>query len=186
MLTEKLAKGLTEQQLRELIIKQGKKANRNITTIRAKGLGDLSGVMQAKIEPYLRKHGRTNKHGEQVFKLGAGKNATKQDMIDLLLNIQYFNSRVGTASKVVKRAKEQAKRFAIDLTDVKKFWKLYEYGYNAVGYRVDSEVLQEIIKNRLRAGQKESSIKAAIRRAADAADNADDYLTKFSGSGRWI
>lgn len=185
MLTEKLAQSLTEQQLKELIKKQGERANRNLKNIRAKGLTEYSGVMQAKIEPFLSKHGRKTKTGEKVFPTATrGKN--KQQLIKQLLNIQYFNSRVGTATEVLKKAEKQADEQNIDVSDVVKLWRLYKYGYNTVGYRVDSDTLLTVIKNRIRAGQKDDSIKRAIRRAAQKADNATDMLTRFSAGGKWI
>ena len=185
MLTEKLAQSLTEQQLRELIKKQGERANRNLKNIRAKGLTEYSGVMQAKIEPFLSKHGRKTKAGEKVFPT-ATKGKNKQQLIKQLLNIQYFNSRVGTATEVLKKAEKQADEQNIDVSDVVKLWRLYKYGYNTVGYRVDSDTLLTVIKNRIRAGQKDDSIKRAIRRAAQKADNATDMLTRFSAGGKWI
>ena len=185
MLSEKLAQSLTEQQLRDLIKLQGRRANRNLTKIRTKGVAELSGAMQSKVEPYLKRHGRTNRANEKVFQT-ATKGKTKRELITQLLNIQYFNEHVGTITKIKKRAEQTAKDFQIDLSDVKRFWRLVKYGYNSVGYRVDSGALTDIIRNRIRAGQKDDTIRRAIRRASERADNADDYLTTFSNEGKWI
>lgn len=185
MLSEKWAKQLTEAQLRELIRKQGRKANRNLLNIRQKKLSGLSGAMKQKIEPYLRKHGRQTQKG-LVFKTSLPKNASKSKLINTLLNIQYFNRYVGTATKVKKEAEEKAKRQNIDIEDIARFWTLYSYGLNAVGYKVDSGALMQIIEQRIRGGQSDRTIKNAIRKAAAKADNATDYLTILSEGGRWI
>ena len=100
MLTEKLAKTLTEQQLRDLIKQQGKTANRRLTSLYNKGLEKQSGAYIVKTSPYLQKSGRTNKRGQQVFKTSMPKTATKDELVTNLLNIQYYNQYIGTAARV--------------------------------------------------------------------------------------
>lgn len=186
MLTEKLAKSLTEQQLRELIRQQGKTANRRLTSLRKKGLENQSGAYITKTSPFLKKSGRTNKAGQQVFKTSMPKNATKDELIKNLLNIQYYNTHIGTAANVKKKATRTAKKFGIDIEDTQKFWDLVKWGYNSVGYKVPSDALQKIISERMRAGQSPKAIKAALTRAANLAENGDDFITRFSSRGKWL
>ena len=186
MLTEKLAKTLTEQQLRQLIKEQGATANRRLTSLYSHGLQKQSGAFIVKTSPYLQKSGRTNKKGQQVFQTSMPKNATKEQLITNLLNIQYYNSYIGTAAKVKKKAKATAKRYNIDIENSAEFWQLVEYGYNSVGYKIDSDNIQKIVSERLRRGQSPKAIKAAITRAAKQAANGDDFISKFGGGGRWL
>ena len=186
MLTEKLAKTLTEQQLRQLIKEQGATANRRLTSLYSHGLQKQSGAFIVKTSPYLKKSGRTNKKGQQVFQTSMSKTATKEQLITNLLNIQYYNSYIGTAAKVKKKAKATAKRYNIDIENSAEFWKLVEYGYNSVGYKIDSDNIQKIVAERLRRGQSTKAIKAAITRAAKQAANGDDFISKFGGGGRWL
>lgn len=186
MLTEKLAKTLTEQQLRQLIREQGTKANRRLISLYTHGLEKQSGAFIVKTSPYLTKSGRTNKQGQQVFKTSMPKNATKEQLITNLLNIQYYNSYIGTALKVKKKAKATAKRYKIDIEDTREFWDLVKYGYNSVGYKIDSDNIQKIVSERLRAGQTAKTIKQAITRAAKQAANGDSFISKFGGGGKWL
>lgn len=186
MLTEKLAKTLTEKQLRELIRQQGTKANRRIQSLYRQGLENQSGAFIVKTSPYLKKSGRTNKAGQQVFKTAMPKTATKEQLVTNLLNIQYYNTYIGTATNVKRKSKKTAKRYGIDVSDTAKFWQLVKYGYNSVGYKIDSDMIQKIVSERLRAGQSAKAIKSAITRAANAADNGDDFLSKFGGGGKWL
>ncbi len=186
MLTEKLAKTLTEKQLRQLIREQGAKANRRITSLYRQGLQNQSGAFTVKTSPYLQKAGRTNKAGQQVFKTSMPKNATKEQLVTNLLNIQYYNTYIGTAAKVKKKAKATAKRYGVDITETAEFWELVKYGYNSVGYKIDSGMIQKIVAERIRAGQSARAIKGQITRAANAASSGDDFISKFGGGGRWL
>ena len=188
MLTEKLANTLTAQQLRELIKKEGYKANRNLRNIRKAGLDAQSLVMERKYDPYLRKHGRTDKQGEKVFSTSFKKSTRKSTLVRELLNIQSFNREIGTKTRLQKKVEKYKKRLDIEDEDVKKVNDLLNYGYDAVGFRIDSQILEEIITNRVRAGQSKKTIKEAIRRATALAENADDYLDILSRKrgGKWI
>ena len=184
MLTEKLAQTLTEEQLKKLIKKQGAKANRNLINIRKKGADKFSGVMQTKVEPYLRKHGRQSKNGLVYPTATRGK--SKQALVNQLLNIQYFNTYIGTASKILEKASKMAKEYNIEMDDVTRLWDLVEQGFQSVGYKVDSDVMIKIVRNRIRAGQNDKTIKNALREAVEKTDNATDMLTHFSEGGVWI
>ena len=186
MLTEKLAKTLSEQQLRELIKQQGKTANRRLTSLFNKGLEKQSGAYIVKTSPYLAKSGRTNKHGQQVFKTSMSKTATKDELVTNLLNIQYYNQYIGTAARVKKKAKTTASKFGVSLKETSEFWNLVQYGYNSVGYKIDSENIQKIVSERMRAGQSPAAIKAQITRAAKAATSGDDFISRFGGGGKWL
>lgn len=186
MLTEKLAKTLTEQQLRQLIREQGTTANRRLMSLYTHGLEKQSGAFIVKTSPYLAKSGRVNKKGRTVFQTSMPKNATKEQLITNLLNIQYYNTYIGTAAKVKKKANATAKRYNIDIKDSAEFWKLVEYGYNSVGYKIDSESIQKIVAERMRRGQSPKGIKAAITRASKQASSGDDFVSRFGGGGRWL
>ena len=186
MLTEKLAKTLSEEQLRQLIKQQGQTANRRIRSLYKHDLVQQSGAFITKIEPHLRKSGRVNKAGELVFKTSMPKNATKNELVKNLLNIQYYNAYIGTAARVKRRAKATAKKFGVDLSDTKTFWKLVNYGFNSVGYKIDSDSIQKIVSERMRAGQSSRAIKAALTRAKNRAESGDDFISKFSGGGKWL
>lgn len=186
MLTEKLAKTLSEQQLRDLIKQQGKTANRRLLSLYSKGLEKQSGAYIVKTSPYLRKSGRTNKHGQQVFKTSMPKNASKDELVKNLLNIQYYNTHIGTAARVKKKAQSTAKRFGVSLDETREFWKLVQYGYNSVGYKIDSDMIQKIVSERMRAGQSPAAIKGQITRAANAAASGDDFISRFGGGGKWM
>lgn len=184
MLTEKLAQTLTEEQLKKLIKQQGAKANRNLINIRKKGADKFSGVMQTKVEPYLRKHGRQSKNG--LVYPTATQGRSKQELVNQLLNIQYFNSYVGTVSKIIEKASKLAEEYNIEMDDVTRLWDLVKYGYQSVGYKVDSDVIIKIVRNRIRAGQDDETIKNALREATEQTDNATDMLTHFAEGGVWI
>lgn len=186
MLTEKLAKTLSEQQLRDLIKQQGKTANRRLTSLYNKGLEKQSGAYIVKTSPYLAKSGRTNKHGQQVFKTTMPKNASKDELVTNLLNIQYYNQYIGTAARVKKKAKATASKYGVSLKETSEFWKLVEYGYNSVGYKIDSESIQKIVSERMQAGQSIAAIKGQITRAAKAATSGDDFISRFGGGGKWL
>ena len=186
MLTEKLAKTLSEQQLRDLIKQQGKTANRRLSSLYAKGLEKQSGAYIIKTAPYLQKDGRTNKKGQQVFKTSMPKTATKDELVKNLLNIQYYNTHIGTAARVKKKAQSTAKRFGVSLDETREFWKLVQYGYNSVGYKIDSDMIQKIVSERMRAGQSPTAIKGQITRAANAASSGDDFISRFGGGGKWL
>lgn len=186
MLTEKFAKTLTEQQLRELIKKQGQTANRRLSSLYQKGLTKQSGAFITKTNPYLQKSGRTNKKGQQVFKTSMPKNASKDELVKNLLNIQYYNSFIGTAAKVKKKAGATAKRYGINPEDTTEFWKLVNAGYQSVGYKIDSESIQKIVAERMKRGQTAKTIKAALTRAANQANNGDDFISRFSAGGKWL
>lgn len=186
MLTEKLAKTLSEKQLRDLIKQQGKTANRRLTSLYNKGLEKQSGAYIVKTSPYLRKSGRTNKHGQQVFKTSMPKNASKDELVKNLLNIQYYNTHIGTAARVKKRAQMTANRYGVSLEETREFWQLVQYGYNSVGYKIDSEMIQKIVSERMRAGQSARAIKGQITRAAKLATSGDDFISRFSGGGKWL
>ena len=186
MLTEKLAKTLSEQQLRELIKQQGKTANRRLTSLYTKGLEKQSGAYIIKTAPYLQKEGRINKKGQQVFKTSMPKTATKDELVKNLLNIQYYNQYIGTAARVKKKAKSTASRYGVTLNETSTFWKLVQYGYNSVGYKIDSDMIQKIVSERMNAGQSARGIKAQITKAANAASSGDDFITRFGGGGKWL
>lgn len=186
MLTEKLAKTLSEQQLRDLIKQQGKTANRRLTSLYSKGLEKQSGAYIVKTSPFLQKDGRTNKHGQQVFKTSMPKTATKDELVRNLLNIQFYNQYIGTAARVKKKAKATANKFGVSLKETSEFWALVQYGYNSVGYKIDSDMIQKIVSERMNAGQSARSIKAQITRAAKAAASGDDFISRFGGGGRWL
>lgn len=186
MLTEKLAKSLTEQQLRELIKKQGQKANRRLTSVYKKGLEKQSGAYIIKTAPFLRGEGRTNKKGQLVFKTSMPKNATKQELIDNLLNIQYYNTYIGTARRIGKKSQSTVKRFGVSINEVNIFWELVQYGYNSVGYKIASKQIQRIVAERMGKGQTSQGIKSAITQAANKAKSGGDFLTQFSGGGKWL
>lgn len=186
MLTEKLAKTLSEQQLRELIKQQGKTANRRLASLYTKGLEKQSGAYIIKTAPYLTKEGRTNKKGQQVFKTSMSKTATKDELVKNLLNIQYYNQYIGTAARVKKKAKSTAARYGVTLNETSAFWNLVQYGYNSVGYKINSDMIQKIVSERMAAGQSARAIKAQITKAANAASSGDDFITRFSGGGKWL
>lgn len=186
MLTEKLAKTLSEQQLRDLIKQQGKTANRRLTSLYTKGLEKQSGAYIIKTAPYLKKEGRTNKKGQQVFKTSMPKTATKDELVKNLLNIQYYNQYIGTAARVKKKAKSTAARYGVTLNETSTFWNLVQYGYNSVGYKIDSDMIQKIVSERMTAGQSARAIKAQITKAANAASSGDDFITRFGGGGKWL
>lgn len=186
MLTEKLAKTLSEQQLRDLIKQQGKTANRRLSSLFDKGLDKQSGAYIVKIAPYLKDEGRTNKKGQQIFKTIMPKTATKDELVKNLLNIQFYNQYIGTAARVKKKSKLTAKRFKVSLTETAKFWELVAYGYNSVGYKIDSGNIQKIVAERMAAGHSPSAIKGQITRAAKAASSGTDFISRFSKGGTWL
>ena len=195
MLTEKMAATLSEEQLRQLIKMQGKRANKNLAKIRQpyksgknkvdiNGVtyADLSGVFAKKINPYLQKHG--TKSGGFVLNPKAG--TKKKDLITELLNIQYYNEKIGTPADIIRRAENTANEYGVDIENQARFWELVRKGFDAVGYRVDSDSILKIVSERMRAGQTGRGIKAAITRAANAADSGDDYIARFSKGGKWL
>lgn len=186
MLTEKLAKTLSEKQLRDLIKIQGKTANRRLTSLYNKGLEKQSGAYIVKTSPYLRKSGRTNKRGQRVFKTSMPKNASKDELVTNLLNIQFYNHYIGTAARVKKKSEKTAARVGIDVKDTVEFWELVEHGYNSVGYKIDSDNIQKIVAERMKAGMPPASIKAQLTLAAKAAQNGTDFITKFGKGGLWL
>lgn len=182
MLSEKLAKTLSEKQLKQLIKMQGAKANKNLRGIKAANVENLSGAYVTKTAPYLQKHGTSR----GAFRVRYGKNESKDNLIQALLNIQYFNEKIGSAEKVKERAQETADKFGIDIEDTQAYWRLVRYGFNSVGYRIDSDSIMKIVAERMRHRQTERGIKSAITRAANLAENGDDYLTHFSQGGKWL
>lgn len=186
MLTEKLANTLTEKQLRELIKKQGQTANRRLTSLYDKGLTNRSGAFITKTEPYLRESGRTNKKGQQVFKTSMPENVSKGELVKNLLNIQYYNSYIGTAARVKKKSNATAKRYKLKPEDAPEFWKLVKMGFQSVGFKVDSKNVQRIVAERMKKGEDEETIAEAIKNAAEKAKNGDSFISRFSDGGTWL
>lgn len=195
MLSEKMAATLSEEQLRQLIKMQGKRANKNLAKIRQPyksgknkvdidgvTYADLSGVFTTKVNPYLKKHG--TKQG--TFILSPKSGTKKSDLITELLNIQYFNEKVGTPAEIIRRAENVSNDYGVDVTDQVRYWDLVRKGFNAVGYRIDSESIMKIVAERMRAGQTDRGIKSAITRAANMAESGDDYISRFSKGGKWL
>ena len=120
------------------------------------------------------------------FRVRFPKNTSKAKLIMNLLNIQYFNEKVGDAERVRKKAQETADKYNIDVEDTREFWRLVRAGFDATGYRVDSDTILKIISERMRHGQTARGIKTAITKAAKLALNADEYITKFSKGGKWL
>ena len=183
MLSEKLAMTLTEKQLRQLISMQGKTANKNLRSIRTEKVENLSGAYIKKTAPYLNKY--STKSGKN-FRVSMPSNASKKQLVNALLNIQYFNEKIGTAEKVKAKAQHTADEYGIDIEDTAKFWDLVRAGFDSVGYRVDSDSILKIVSERLRNGQSARGIKVAITRAANAAESGDDFISKFSKGGKWL
>ena len=182
MLSEKLAATLSEKQLRDLIKIQGKKANVNLRGIHSAQVETLSGAFVSKVEPYLLKNGTA----KNEFRVRYNKQTPKKQLITALLNIQYFNEHIGTAEQIKKRAEETAKKYKLDIEDTSEYWKLVRAGFDATGYRVDSDSIMKIVAERMRAGQTSRGIKTAITKAAKAANDANEYITKFSKGGHWL
>lgn len=193
MLTEKLAKTLSEEQLRQLIKIQGGYANANLSQIHQTyipkdapdnatpvKISELSGVFAVKTQPYLQKHGVNG-----AFDLNP-KNATKKQLIDELLNIQYYNEKIGSPAQIIARAERTAKEYNVDVTDTAEYWRLVRRGMESTGFKVDSGTVEKIVAQRMRAGKSEHGIKIAIGIAASKAKNGTDFLTRFSGAGKWL
>ena len=195
MLSEKLARTLSETQLRQLIKMQGAKANKSISQLgklykpknapdnaKPVEIKELSGVFAIKTEPYLKKHGTT----AGGFKLTPAKDATKQELIDELLNIQYYNEKIGTPAQIIARAERTANDYGVDITDTAEYWRLVRKGLNSTGFKIDSGSVEKIVAERMRAGKTERGIAISIGMAAKKADNGTDFITRFSGGGKWL
>lgn len=183
MLSEKLAMSLSEKQLRQLISKQGKAANQLLKELKTSGAAELSGVYTRKYIPYLKQHG-TKKGG---FYTRPAKSTNKETLVNQLLNIQYFNSTLKSVEHVKQHAAEVAQEYNFaDEDELKGYWKLVRYGMDACGYRVDSDTVQKIVRERMRAGQTTRGIKRAITLASKDATSGDDYITKLSKGGVWL
>ena len=183
MLSEKLALTLSEKQLRELISKQGKKANDLLRELKTTGAADLSGVFVRKYIPYLQQHG--TKKGE--FYTRPSKATSKTALVNQLLNIQYFNSTLKSVEHVKEQAAEKAKEYHFaSEDDLKGYWKLVRYGMDSSAFRADSGTIEKIIQERMRAGQTYRGIKGMITRAANAADNGTEYIDILSRGGIWL
>lgn len=178
---EKFLKKFTVRQLQQLIREQGKTANDKLSEIRESGASALSPVYIRKYEPYLSQFGTKTK---QMFSLsGEGK---KADLINRLQNIQSFNASIGNSEQIKEQAQKEADRVGVEIEDLKEYWRLVHYGYDAVAYRVDSGSIQTIVSERMRKGQSSATIKRAITMAAKKADSGDDYINKFSAGGKWL
>lgn len=180
---EKFLKQFSNKQLRQLIRETAKTANAKLADIRTTGAAELSGAYITKIRPYLHQHG-TKK--TEKFKQLYPKGTDKQTLITALQNAQYFNSYIGDSEQLQREAEQQAERLNIDIEDTREFWALVNWGYKNLGYRVDSDSLQKIIAERMRAGQTANGIKRAFSYAQNIAENGDEFINNFSKRGRWL
>lgn len=176
---------LTKSELQASIKELAKQANQRLSDLKSQGLYSKNIPVQSKWDVLL----RTTKYGTSRGKFSAAVSGkSRKDLLQQYTQIRNFLNQKTRPEDTQRALQRQADKYNIDVEDVSDMLELYgrNFGTDFVGH---SDIIMQIISERLGEGQSRATIKRAIRRGLSSAKSQDEFIQKFSkgrGNRRYI
>lgn len=177
-----LIQSWTSEQLVEMIRKEGHIANQRISSLKKSGYYELNQVIQLKWNAFL----KTTEYGTSsgFFSLKTdGK--TRQQLMTQYTNIRNFLSSRTSIQATKEQLRQQADRLETDVDNVSRVYRLYNQLGLPRDYQ-DSDLVLNIISERVNNGQSDDEILSAGEMAINSATTAKAFLKEFSENAKYF
>lgn len=177
-----LIQSWTSEQLVEMIRKEGHIANQRISSLKKSGYYDLNQVIQLKWNSFLKSTEYGTSSG--FFSLKT-KGKTRQQLMTQYTNIRNFLAGSTRIQDTKEQLRRQADRLGTGVGNVSRIYRLYIQLGLPRDFQ-DSDLVFNIISERVHKGQTDDEILNAGRRAMDSATTAGEFLREFSENAKYF
>lgn len=178
MMNEFYASGLTNEQLKAEILRQGRKANLRLIQLRKSGYYKKNPIVMAKWDTFLHESKYATKNN--YFKTGS-KDENRSDLLKQYVQIRQFLGQQTSVTDTKRIMRKHAKRLNIEVDTVERVLEFY--GDNAVlGHMSNSDEAQKFVRDMVTKGFNDDEINAVIdtlEKSAKTESEMNDLMRNF-------
>lgn len=178
MMNEFYASGLTNEQLKAEILRQGRKANLRLIHLRKSGYYKKNPIVMAKWNTFLHESKYATKNN--YFKTGS-KDENRADLLKQYVQIRQFLGQQTSVTDTKRIMRKHAKRLNIEVDTVERVLEFY--GDNAVlGQLSNSDEAQKFVRDMVTKGFNDDEINAVIdtlEKSAKTESDMTDLMRNF-------
>ena len=178
MMNEFYASGLTNEQLKAEILRQGRKANLRLIQLRKSGYYKKNPIVMAKWDTFLHESKYATKNN--YFKTGS-KDENRSDLLKQYVQIRQFLGQQTSVTDTKRIMRKHAKRLNIEVDTVERVLEFY--GDNAVlGHMSNSDEAQKFVRDMVTKGFNDDEINAVIdtlEKSAKTESDMNDLMRNF-------
>lgn len=178
MMNEYYASGLTNEQLKAEILRQGRKANLRLIQLRKSGYYKKNPIVMAKWDTFLHESKYSTKNN--YFKTGS-KDENRADLLKQYVQIRQFLGQQTSVADTKRIMRKHAKRLDIEVDTVERVLEFY--GDNAVlGHMSNSDEAQKFVRDMVTKGFNDDEINAVIdtlEKSAKTESDMNDLMRNF-------
>nr|DAM70918.1 MAG TPA: Regulatory protein [Caudoviricetes sp.] len=178
MMNEYYASGLTNEQLKAEILRQGRKANLRLIQLRKSGYYKKNPIVMAKWDTFLHESKYATKNN--YFKTGS-KDENRADLLKQYVQIRQFLGQQTSVVDTKRIMRKHAKRLNIEVDTVERVLEFY--GDNAVlGHMSNSDEAQKFVRDMVTKGFNDDEINAVIdtlEKSAKTESDMNDLMRNF-------
>ena len=178
MMNEYYASGLTNEQLKAEILRQGRKANLRLIQLRKSGYYKKNPIIMAKWDTFLRESKYATKNN--YFKTGS-KDENRADLLKQYVQIRQFLGHQTSVADTKRIMRKHAKRLKLEVDTVERVLEFY--GDNAVlGHMSNSDEAQKFVRDMVTKGFNDDEINVVIdtlEKSAKTESEMTDLMRNF-------